>query len=53
MYGTQGSEEKDQGLHLRSLEYAKNQAKWKAAREFCKDRMWEFKVLTENELGIK
>ena len=28
----------------------KNQAKWKAAREFCKDRMWEFKVLTEEEL---
>ena len=24
-----------------------------AAKEFCKDRMWEFKVLTENELGIK
>jgi hypothetical protein len=34
-------------------EYAKNQAKWEAAREFCKDRMWEFKVLTEEELGIK
>ncbi len=34
-------------------EYAKNQAKWKAAENFCKDRMWEFKVLTENELGIK
>ncbi len=34
-------------------EYARNQAKWKAAEEFCKDRLWEFKVLTENELGIK
>lgn len=34
-------------------EYAKNQAKWKAAKEFCKDRKWEFKVLTEDELGIK
>ncbi len=34
-------------------EYAKNQAKWKAAEEFCKDRRWEFKVLTENELGIR
>ena len=33
-------------------EYAKNQAKWKAATEYCKDRLWEFKVLTENELGI-
>ena len=34
-------------------EYAKNQAKWKAAKDFCEDRQWEFKVLTENELGIK
>lgn len=33
-------------------EYAKNQAKWKAAEEFCKDRLWEFKVLTEDDLGI-
>ena len=33
-------------------EYAKNQAKWKAAKSFCKDRSMEFKVLTENELGI-
>ncbi len=33
-------------------EYAKNMAKWKMAREFCKDRLWEFKVLTEKELGI-
>lgn len=29
-----------------------NQAKWKAAEEFCKDRMWYFKILTEKELGI-
>ena len=36
-----------------AYEYAKNQAKWKAAREFCADRMWEFKVMTEVELGIK
>ena len=34
-------------------EYARNQAKWEAAKEFCEDRKWEFKVLTENELGIK
>jgi hypothetical protein len=33
--------------------YAVNQAKWKAADEFCKDRMIEFKIITEDELGIK
>jgi hypothetical protein len=33
--------------------YAVNQAKWKAADEFCKDRLIEFKVITEDELGIK
>ena len=35
-----------------AYEYAKNQAKWKAAEEWCADRGYEFKVLTENELGI-
>jgi len=29
-----------------------NQAKWIAANEYCKDRNWEFKILTENDLGI-
>lgn len=29
-----------------------NDAKWKAAREYCKDRGWEFAILTEKELGI-
>ena len=33
--------------------YAVNQAKWIAAREFCKDRNIEFKIMTEHELGIK
>jgi len=33
--------------------YAVNQAKWKAAREFCADRLIEFKIITEEELGIK
>lgn len=36
-----------------AYEYAKNQAKWRAAKEFCEDRKWEFKVLTEDDLGIK
>jgi hypothetical protein len=30
-----------------------NEAKWKAAEEYCKDRMWEFRILTEKELNIK
>ena len=33
-------------------EYAKNQAKWKAAKEFCADRRWDFQILTEDNLGI-
>ena len=33
--------------------YAVNQAKWKAAVEFCKDHMIEFKIITEKELGIR
>ena len=27
-----------------------NQAKWKAADDYCKDRLWEFKIITEKEL---
>jgi len=33
--------------------YATNEAKWKAAVEFCKDHMIEFKIITEDHLGIK
>jgi hypothetical protein len=33
-------------------EWVRNQAKWKAAQNFCEDRQWEFKVITEDELGI-
>ena len=33
--------------------YAVNVAKWKAAKEFCADRMIEFKIITEEELGIR
>ena len=35
------------------IEYAKNQAKWEAATDYCADRRWQFKVLTEDDLGIK
>ena len=29
-----------------------NQAKWKAATEYCLDRGWEFKLMTEDHLGL-
>lgn len=29
-----------------------NEAKWKAATEYCKDRQWSFKVITEDHLGL-
>ena len=35
-----------------TLTYAKNQAKWKAADEWCKDHMMEFKIITERELSL-
>jgi hypothetical protein len=34
------------------MTYAVNQAKWKAAKEFCSDHMWEFIILTEKELKV-
>ena len=33
--------------------WGKNQAKWKAAEEYCLDRGWQFKLITEDHLGIK
>jgi hypothetical protein len=35
-----------------SKTYVINQSQWKAATEFCKDHGWQFKVLTEKDLGI-
>ena len=32
--------------------YAINQAKWEAAREYCKDRGWQFMLITEKELKV-
>tara|TARA_B100000965_G_scaffold85498_1_gene69132 strand:- start:13589 stop:14020 length:432 start_codon:yes stop_codon:yes gene_type:complete len=34
------------------MEYSKNQAKWHAARDYCLDRRMEFKVFTEEHLGV-
>lgn len=36
-----------------SYTYIKNQAKWTAAKQYCLDRKWEFKIITEYELGLK
>ena len=37
---------------LESLTFLKNQAKWEAAKKYAKDRGWEFKIITEHELGL-
>jgi len=29
-----------------------NSAKWKAAQEFCHDRKWMFKIITEKEMNL-
>jgi hypothetical protein len=34
------------------MTYGINEAKWKAATEYCKDRNWKFMVITEDDLGI-
>jgi hypothetical protein len=34
------------------MTWGKNQAKWKAATEYCADRGWTFKLITEDHLGI-
>lgn len=43
---------KTKGYIYEVVEYAKNQAKWKAAKEYCDDRQWTFRVLTEEDLGV-
>ena len=43
---------KKQTLITEALTYEKNLAKWRAAEEWCADRMLEFKIITERELGI-
>jgi hypothetical protein len=35
------------------MTYGVNQAKWKAATEYCADRKWSFHIFTERELDIK
>lgn len=33
--------------------YGINTSKWKMAEEYCKDRGWQFMIMTEYELGLK
>jgi hypothetical protein len=33
------------------MEWGVNDAKWKAAEQYCADRKWEFKILTEKDLN--
>jgi hypothetical protein len=44
---------KTKGYIYEVYEYVKNQAKWKAAEEWCADKGYEFKIFTEDDLGIK
>lgn len=46
-----GKTQKSKYRYLRELKTWKvNEAKWKEAVEFCADRQWEFKILTEKHL---
>jgi hypothetical protein len=36
-----------------ALTYAKNKSKWEYAREWCKNRGYEFVIMTEKELGLR
>ena len=43
---------KTQRFIQEAMTYAINQAKWKYADEYCIDKGWKFKVITEKDLGI-
>lgn len=36
-----------------ALTYAKNKSKWEHAEEWCKNRGYEFVIMTEKELGLR
>lgn len=33
-----------------AMTFVKNQSKWEAAKEYCRVRNWEFKIITEKDL---
>lgn len=44
---------KKERLLKETTTYLVNQAKWNAAKEFCKNKGWEFVVLTERDINFK
>lgn len=42
---------KNRRLLKEQLTYITNQCKWQHAKEFCADRQWQFKIVTEKDLG--
>lgn len=48
----QKSNRKTKSLLYQQAEYVKNQAKWKAASEWCNRKNMSFVILTEKQLGL-
>lgn len=45
--------EKHRRRYINELKtYGVNTAKWKAAEQYCQERKWIFKILTEKQLGL-
>ena len=42
---------KTRSYMIESFNYIKNQAKWQAAKSYCKKNEMEFKIITEKDLG--
>ena len=49
----QGKRKKKSTILHENTQYIINNAKWNAAREWCKAKSYKFQILTEKELGIK
>jgi hypothetical protein len=48
-----GKRAQSKGYLYKIATYATNQAKWEAAKAFCAQRGWIFKVMNKKDLGIK
>lgn len=46
------NKKKTKNYLFQQAEYVKNQAKWKAATEWCNKKQMNFVILTEKELGL-